>query len=204
MSDAKFWDKGAEKYAKDQISDMPAYTETLNRMRAILQPHHRVLEIGCGTGSTALELADGVDRYIGTDVSPKMIEIAQRKQTADTPHHLTFAPHEAHDLPGGAHDVILALNLLHVLDNVEETLAQIYDALPSGGIFIAKTALMQDGPRILRWIIPVMQFIGKAPYVRSLSGGQVLGLLKDAGFTIDETITQAGLVPRIFTVVTKP
>ncbi len=47
MTDAAFWDKAAPKYAKDPISDMDGYHETLNRMKTILQPHHRVLEIGC-------------------------------------------------------------------------------------------------------------------------------------------------------------
>lgn len=204
MSSAKFWDKAAEKYARDKIGDMDAYTQTRDRMRAILQPHHRVLEIGCGTGSTALELADGVDRYVGTDVSPKMIEIAQRKLSDATPPHLTFETHAAHALPAGPHDVILALNLLHLLENLEDTLARIYAALPSGGMFIAKTGLLKDGAWFLPWIIPVMRAVGKAPYVRNLGAAELVGLLKDAGFSVGETITQDGIAPRMFTVATKP
>ena len=144
MTDAAFWDKIAPKYAKNPITDMNNYRATLDRIKAILQPHHRVLEIGCGTGSTALELADGVDRYIGTDASTGMIKIAQAKIQKDAPEHLRFAVHAAEDMPAAPHDVILALNLLHLVPNLEEVFDRTYEALPSGGLFIAKTPLLKD------------------------------------------------------------
>jgi 2-polyprenyl-3-methyl-5-hydroxy-6-metoxy-1,4-benzoquinol methylase len=204
MSEAAFWDKAAAKYAKDAISDMTAYELTRDRIRKILEPDHRVLEIGCGTGSTALELADRAASYVGTDLSPKMIEIAQSKQSNDTPSHLRFEVHDVAELPSGPHDVILALNFLHLVPNLEEVLAQIYDALPSGGMLIAKTGLLQDGAWYLRWMIPVMRAIGKAPFVRNLGKVELLGLLSSAGFVTDETLVQGSMMPRLFTVSRKP
>ncbi len=204
MTDAAFWDKAAPKYAKDPISDMDGYTATLNRMKEILQPHHRVLEIGCGTGSTALELAPSVDRYIGTDISAGMIEIAQSKQTLETPSHLRFAVHEADDIPAAPHDVILALNLLHLLPNLELVLDRIYESLPSGGVFIAKSGLLKDGKWFLPLMIPVMRAFGKAPYVRNMNEDELRTLLKDAGFEITEALVQPGIAPRIFTIARKP
>jgi predicted TPR repeat methyltransferase len=203
MPDTAFWDKAAPKYAKSAISDMAAYTLTMDRIKAILQPHHRVVELGCGTGSTAIELAGGVARYIGTDISPGMIQIAQDKLPANLP-HLSFAIHAASDLPADTNDVILALNLLHLVDNLEEVLAKVYAALPPGGLFIAKTALMKDGAWILSLVIPVMQMFGKAPFVRNLRRTDLTKLLKDAGFEVTETLIQKGMVPRMFTVACKP
>lgn len=200
MSDAAFWDKAAEKYAKDAISDISAYEATRDRIGEILEPHHRILELGCGTGSTALELADMVASYVGTDVSPKMVAIAQSKQSSETPAQLSFEVHDAAELPSGPHDVILALNLLHLVPNLEDVLAQIYEALPSGGLLIAKTGLLQDGAWYLRLMIPVMRAIGKAPYVRNLSEVELLSLLNKTGFSTNETLVQGGMVPRIFTV----
>lgn len=203
MHDTTFWDKAAPKYAKSAIGDMAAYTLTMERIKAILQPHNRVLELGCGTGSTALELADGVERYIGTDISPGMIKIAQDKLPANLS-HLSFAIHAASDLPNDTNDVILALNLLHLVDNLEEVLANVYAALPSGGLFIAKTGLMKDGAWILSLVIPVMQMIGKAPFVRNLRGTDLTKLLNDSGFEVTETLIQTGIAPRMFTVARKP
>ena len=203
MTNAAFWNKAAPKYAKDAIGDMPAYEETLDRMREILQPHHRVLELGCGTGSTALELADSVDRYIGTDVASKMVKIAKGKLTEQSPQNLSFAVQDAGVMTSGSNDVVLALNLLHLLPDLENTLAEIYKALPSGGLLISKTGLLKDGLWLLPLVIPLMRTIGKAPFVRSLSEESLIGLLKNAGFKVTENLVQGGMVLRVFIVAQK-
>ena len=203
MTNAAFWNKAAPKYAKDAIGDMPAYEETLDRMREILQPHHRVLELGCGTGSTALELADSVDRYIGTDVASKMVKIAKGKLTEQSPQNLSFAVQDAGVMTSGSNDVVLALNLLHLLPDLENTLAKIYKALPSGGLLISKTGLLKDGLWLLPLVIPLMRTIGKAPFVRSLSEESLIGLLENAGFKVTENLVQGGMVPRVFIVAQK-
>ena len=204
MTNAAFWNKAAPKYAKDAIGDMPAYEETLDRMREILQPHHRVLELGCGTGSTALELADSVDRYIGTDVASKMVKIAKGKLTEQSPQNLSFAVQDAGVMTSRSNDVVLALNLLHLLPDLENTLAEIYKALPSGGLLISKTGLLKDGLWLLPLVIPLMRTIGKAPFVRSLSEESLIGLLENAGFKVTENLVQGGMVPRVFIVAQKP
>ena len=203
MTNAAFWNKAAPKYAKDAIGDMPAYEETLDRMREILQPHHRVLELGCGTGSTALELADSVDRYIGTDVASKMVKIAKGKLTEQSPQNLSFEVQDAGVMTSGSNDVVLALNLLHLLPDLENTLAEIYKALPSGGLLISKTGLLKDGLWLLPLVIPLMRTIGKAPFVRSLSEESLIGLLENAGFKVTENLVQGGMVPRVFIVAQK-
>lgn len=73
---AAFWDRIAPKYATDPIADMAGYRHTLQRVQAMLRPEHHVLELGCGTGITALRLAPLTRRYVATDVSSQMIAIA--------------------------------------------------------------------------------------------------------------------------------
>ncbi len=204
MTDAAFWDKTAPKYAKDAISDMPAYEETLGRMRHYLEPHHKVLELGCGTGSTALELAPGVAEYTGTDVSPGMIKIARSKLTTDLPADLSFEVAPAIEFPAQRFDAILALNLFHLLPNLEDVLEAAYNALPSGGLLIDKTGMLKDGKWFLGPMIPVMRFFGKAPYVRSMTANDYRSLLRRAGFEQIEEIVQGGIAPRVFTVSRKP
>jgi len=204
MTNAAFWDKAAPKYAKDAISDVPAYEETLGRMRHHLQPHHRVLELGCGTGSTALELAPGVSNYLGTDVSSSMIDIARSKLANDFPANLKFEVSPAGTIPDTPFDAILALNLFHLVKDLEEVLQAIYNSLPSGGLMIDKTALLKDGKWFIGAALPIMQFFGKAPYCRSLTSNSYRSLLQRAGFETVEEIIQPGLVPRIFTVSRKP
>ncbi|WP_120634173.1 class I SAM-dependent methyltransferase [Ruegeria sp. EL01] len=204
MDSTSFWDNAAPKYAKSPISDMAGYEQTLDRIRDLLKPHHRVLELGCGTGSTALELAGGVHSYLGTDLSKQMIEIANEKYGGTGPHQLRFAVAGAGDLPVGLFDVVLALNVLHLLPNLEAVLEEVFAALPSGGLFVAKTTLLAESPWYVRWLIPFLRAIGKAPYVRFLAEKELEGMFRNAGFLPAEALTQDGMAPRFFSVVTKP
>ena len=91
-SDARFWDKSSRGYARSRIADPNGYERTLERARAHLQPGDSVLELGCGTGTTALRLADGVRSYLATDISGGMIAIAEEKLAVESIPALSFAP----------------------------------------------------------------------------------------------------------------
>lgn len=200
METAAFWDRIAPKYARDPIADQSAYEATLGRMRHYLQPDHKVVELGCGTGSTALSLAPGVQSYVGTDVSPGMINIARSKLRDDAPQSLMFEVAPATELPDAPVDAVLALNLLHLLPDLTQVLHNISLALPTGGLLMAKTGLLKDGRWYLGPMIRLMQAVGKAPYVRRMSEADLLGAITQAGFEEIETIRQPGIAPRLFTI----
>jgi len=74
-----------------------------------------VLEIGCGTGTTALRLAHRVRRLHATDVSSQMVAIAQEKIAATPVAQLDFAVLDAAGAAQQApqaYDVVLAFNVL--------------------------------------------------------------------------------------------
>lgn len=206
MDDATFWDKAAAKYNAAKISDLDAYTLTLDRMRAVLTHQDHVLELGCGTGSTALELASGVALYDGTDFSTEMIKIANSKKAdANAPDHLSFHVASADQPRAGEYTVVIALNLLHLMSDLDRVLAQVFDRLPSGGTLISKTVLMGDAPWYLtKLLLPVLRLLGKVPTLQIMSADDLVGALQRAGFVLDETLSQGGAVPRLFVVARKP
>ena len=64
--------------AAARIADPAGYQTTLRRVAALLSPDQSVLEIGCGTGTTALRVAPFTRRLLATDVSPAMVAIASK------------------------------------------------------------------------------------------------------------------------------
>lgn len=192
--DARFWDRIAPKYAKSPIADPAAYEYTLDRTRSYLKATDNVLELGCGTGSTAVLLAPDVAQIMAVDISPGMLAIARSKAREAGVANLTFEVGAA--VPEtGQYDVVMGYSLFHLVPDMETRFAQIRDLLPTGGYFISKTACLgQTGAGVggalkslmIRIAIPLMQLIGKAPYVRSFSVQELENAITGAGFEIVE------------------
>ncbi len=184
-----FWDKAADKYAASPVKNMPAYEHTLDRVRAHLKPTDKVLEIGCGTGTTALKLADAAGHITGTDISGRMIEIAQGKANDQGVANVDFRQATPGDGSLGAetYDAVTAFNILHLLPNLPAVLAEIHDRVEPGGLFISKSVCLQGIWRAMWLPVAVMQVFGKAPYVRFMTPGTLEKMLREAGFDIIET-----------------
>ncbi len=192
MSSATFWDKQARGYAKSPIGDMEAYEYTLGRTRSYLKDSDHALEIGAGTGSTAIKLADAVKQLTVTDISGEMLEIGKERAAEAGVHNLSFVRAVAADAPEGPFDIVLAHNLLHLVDNLESDLADIAWRVKPGGLFISKTPCIAEPGLgfkfgLLKLAIPVMQLFGKAPFVRHLHIAELEKMIVAAGFDIIET-----------------
>jgi ubiquinone/menaquinone biosynthesis C-methylase UbiE len=188
-SDARFWDRSSKSYARSRISDQAGYERTLERTRALLKPGNSVLELGCGTGTTALRLADGVASYLATDISTGMIAIAEEKLAASPISALAFRTATADTLAGEAmqFDVVLAFNYLHLVRDLADTLRSIHDLLAPGGLFMSKTPCLGDMNPLIRLAVPLMRAVGKAPHVGVFRAGQLSELIAAAGFEIVST-----------------
>ena len=107
-----FWDKVAVRYAARPVRDAAAYADTLADVAARLRPSDRVLEIGCGTGTTATRLGGGVAEWTGADFSPGMVRIAQAKPA---PAGVRFILSDADTVfDGSPFDAVCAFHLLHL------------------------------------------------------------------------------------------
>ena len=201
----RFWDKAARKYASSPIADLPGYERTLQRVRHWLQPSDRVLELGCGTATTALRLAPVTAHYTAADLSPAMVDIARQKLEAAPPDvhrmlHLTVADADAY-LPAPAAaastatstgdadpgwDVVLAFNLLHLVPDLDHTLAHVGRHLRPGGLFISKTACIAHmNPLVPHVALPLMRLLRLAPPVQVLTEDRLLTAIEHSGLSIE-------------------
>jgi len=192
QQNAQFWDNVAAKYAKSKIDDPEAYETTLARTRSYLKAEDHALELGAGTGTTALHLAGSVARYTVSDGSRAMIDIAREKIWDAGATNLEFLVSDVDGAPDGPFDVVLAFNLLHLIEDLDGALSRIQQLVKPGGLFISKSLCEpEEGAswkfRLLRMAIPLMQMMGKAPFVAFRRMEDFERQIRDAGFEIIET-----------------
>lgn len=87
---SRFWDRIAERYSKRPVADEASYQKKLAVTRTYLRPEMKVLEFGCGTGSTAITHSPFVKHIRAIDISSKMLEIARGKATRGGVGNVTF------------------------------------------------------------------------------------------------------------------
>jgi ubiquinone/menaquinone biosynthesis C-methylase UbiE len=201
MDRAAFWNGIAARYAARPLDAPQAWETTLERCRAYLKPDWHVLEIGAGTGSTALRLAEYVAAYRATDFANALLDVAKERAARDPKPGLVFEECDAMTaLRAHRVDAVLAFSVLHLLENRVEHLSAVRAALAPGGLFISKTPSL--GGRY--WLCPVvrgMQVLGKAPPgIAFLRPRDVEAEIAAAGFEVLETGDYPPSLPNHFVV----
>lgn len=209
MASAAFWDRIAEKYAAQPVADPAAFERKIAITRAKMTPDSVVLDIGCGTGSLALRLADAGREVHGLDISPAMIRIAEDKAQKAGAENVRFHCGPFDDtftaFAPGTLDGVCAYSILHLVDDRHVALRRMFALLEPGGFFISSTACL-GGPRgvLLGPILWLMRLIGKAPPIALFTAETLAGDMRAAGF-VDVEITDVGAKPDIgFIVARKP
>ena len=182
-----FWDKVAERYSKKPVTDEAAYQKKLRVTQNYFEPDMEVLEIGCGTGSTAIVHAPFVKHVRATDISPKMIEIAKGKAAAEKIDNVTFEVSSVDDLSVADQslDAVLALSVLHLLEDRDEAIANVHKMLKKGGVFVSSTVCLGDTMKFFKILAPIGKFLGLMPLLRVFTVQELVTSLTEAGFEID-------------------
>jgi SAM-dependent methyltransferase len=166
---------------------MVGYERTLECLHEWLRPTNRVLEIGCGTGTTALRLAPLVASYLGTYVSAHMVAIAREKLALHPRPGLQFEAADS-DAPlanGPHYDAILAFSVLHLVHDLDATTVACAAALVPGGLLISKTPCLAEMNPLIPWVfVPLMRSVGKAPPLHNLDQDAICAAMERQGLEI--------------------
>ncbi|GAB3753716.1 class I SAM-dependent methyltransferase [Microlunatus parietis] len=96
-----------------------------------------VADLGCGTGSLAVLLAEAGHRVTGIDLAPEMIKRARAKAGSMTPTpEFLVADASVPPLPAGTFDVVLARHVLWAMPNPPTALANWIRLLTPAGRLI--------------------------------------------------------------------
>ena len=182
-----FWNRLARMYSRQQISDVAAYEAKLEKTREYFTPDSVVLDLGCGTGTTAIAHAPFVKHIRAVDFSKKMVAIAREKAREAGVENVDFEIATIDDITpiDGGYDVAMAMSVLHLLDNRRDVIGKVFDLLKPDGIFVSSTVCINNPSGLLRFLLPVGGKLGLMPTLNFVTKEQLIGEFRDAGFEIE-------------------
>jgi SAM-dependent methyltransferase len=110
----------------------------------------RALEIGCGTGTNALWLAEAGFDVVGIDVSPLAIDMARAKAANARNCRFEVLDFLAADAAGGPFDFVFDRGCFHIFDDAEVRAtfaARVAAILAPGGQWLSLAGSTEGGPR---------------------------------------------------------
>jgi 2-polyprenyl-3-methyl-5-hydroxy-6-metoxy-1,4-benzoquinol methylase len=184
---ARFWDAISARYERTPVADQVSYQKKLQTTQSYLRPEMDVLELGCGTGSTALAHAPFVKHVHATDLSAKMLGIARTKADSASVSNITFEQGEVSELKvvPGQYDVVLALSVLHLLGDYKGALASAHTALKPGGLIVTSTACLADTQNYFRPLAWAGRLLRVLPHLTFFRVNELRQDFVDAGFEIE-------------------
>lgn len=194
-----FPEMGPEAYARWRASDIGAITERLES-RLILElvgdvAGRRVLDVGCGDGTFALELAKRGAIVTGIDASAAMIDAARaraKQHNADITFQVAVAEHLP--FPAEQFDVVTAITILCFVDDAPPVFREIARALRPGGRLVigelGKWSTWAAARRVRAWLGSRLWGRG-----RFRTANELRGLAEQAGLEV-ETVRGAIYYPR--------
>jgi len=103
----------------------------------------RIMDVGCGSGGTAIVLANNLPHaeVYGIDLSQPLLDIAKvSSRLSDLHDRVKFESADVHNIPYEQHsfDVVLSINMVHLVEDPVQMLNEMARILaPNGVVFIA-------------------------------------------------------------------
>ncbi len=203
--DNRFWNWIARRYSRQPVADQAAYEKKLETTAPYLRADMEVLEIGCGTGSTAIYHSAAVKSIEAVDFSDKMLEFAHQKAATAGVDNITFVNTtvEEYVARGRSFDAVFAFSILHLLADKEAVIGHIHALLPPGGMFFSSTVCANNEKAAMKTLLAIGHWLGVLPLVRFFSAEELISAMTGAGFEIEHQWQPTGGAA-VFVVAVKP
>ena len=161
-----------------------------------------VLECACGTGLLSGVIAEKCNSLVATDFSVKMLQKASKKYSACS--NIEF--HEGNILqieyPDEKFDVVVAANVIHLLDEPYKALAELDRVCRSGGKIIIPTYMNKNDKGKTNRFASIVGKAG-ADFKRQFTYDTYKEFIKEAGYENVEYSLIEGKIPCAVAVIMK-
>ncbi len=201
----KFWNRMSKKYDKRAGKYGQVYTKTVEKTKSHLGPDDIVLDFACGTGIITTEIAENAKQVHAIDTSSGMIHEAETKAAERGIENIHFVQSDLFDerYDKASFDVILAFNILHLLDDTRKAVQRINELLKPGGLFISSTACLGGKKTVMKSFLLFLSRTRIIPSIRSFKPSELETLIAGADFRIVETEDLHRAPPNYFVVAKK-
>ena len=157
-----FWDRVAGLYDLFEWSNRKVNAATRARVGELVPAGARVLDCAAGTGEFSLAAAKNAARVLCTDRSEALLARARRKAKKRGLSNMEFALRDITALPDpdGAFDAVIAANVLHLLEDPEPAVRELWRVTAPGGRLILPTYLLGKAGAAYGSMIKIYQGVG--------------------------------------------
>ena len=149
----------------------------------------KVLEFGCGTGYFSQMVTDKVKHLTATDLSKEMLEQAKKKLSQYNNVEVQKEDCYGTSFEDYMFDVVLLVNLLHIVKEPDTVLNESYRVLKPGGRVVIVDLTGYGMPFFSKMGLGIryVRTWGKpTPHNRSLNPTELSETVKEAGFAIED------------------
>ena len=201
MNDSKkFWNKQAKSF---NSNDNQEIEQLILKSKKYLNANDVVLDFACGTGDSTLGIAKIVKEVHGFDFSEEMIRLGSLKVDSLTNIHFLATTIEDKRFEKESFDVIIAFNILHLLEDLDEVMLRIYSLLKPNGLLISNTACLGETKNLMSLTVNVISKFGMFPTVKPFKGVELEEKICSMGFTKIESVISSDKVPNMYFVAKK-
>lgn len=198
-----FWDNVAFVYdIFANVINKKTHKELKAKIASEISKTDNVLECACGTGLLTGVIAEKCNSLVATDFSIKMIQKAQKKHKAYSNIQFLQGNILQIDFPNESFDVVIAANVIHLLDEPYKALAELDRVCKNGGKIIIPTYINKNEKGKTNHLA---SSIGKAgaDFKRQFSFDSYIAFIKDAGYNNVDFSLIEGKIPCAVAVINK-
>ncbi len=99
--------------------------------------------------------------------------------------------------------MVLAFNILHLLEDAQKAVHRASELLEPGGLFVSVTPCLGEAGMVLRTILPLISKFKILSYLRTFRTAEVKDLMSDGELQTLESEVLEGTIPSYFVVARK-